>query len=79
MRKPNTKGKNNNTIWFKVGEKIIRKKYITVTIVILVVSYVASIFPASNSIGDVHEVLDHEFVQLYEDMPYSMNEGLVAQ
>ena len=49
------------------------------TVVILVELYVASIFLASNHIGDVHETRDHEFVQLYEDMPHSMDDGLVAQ
>ena len=55
------------------------RKYITTTVVILVVPYVASIFLASNSIGDVYEDQEHEFVLLYEDMPHSTDKGLVKQ
>ena len=46
---------------------------------ILSVPYVASIFLASNPIGDMHKVRDFEFVQLYADMPDGTDEGLVAQ
>ena len=52
------------------------RKYITITIVILVAPYVTSIFLASNPIGDGHEDRDHEFVLLYKGMPHSMNDGL---
>ena len=55
------------------------KNYITITVVILVKPYVASIFLASNLIGDVHEARNHKFVQLYEDMSHSMDDGLGAQ
>ena len=78
MRISYTKFKHNNTIYFNVREKG-GKKYITITIVILVEPYVASIFLPSNHIGDVHEARDHGFVQLYEDMLHSMDDGLVAQ
>ena len=56
-----------------------QQKCMTITVVILVVPYVASIFLASNLIGDVHEARDHEFVQLYKDIPHSTDECLVAQ
>ena len=80
MQKPNTKCKTNNKIWFKFWEKITsNKKYITITVVILVVPYVTCIFLASNLIRDVHEARDHEFIQLHKDMPHSTDEGLVAQ
>jgi len=80
MRKPNTKGKNNNTMWFKVWEKNCKQqKYITITIVNLIVLYVTFVFLATNLIGDVYEARDHEFLQLYEDMPHSTDEGLVTQ
>ena len=52
------------------------RKYVTTTIAILVVPYVAFIFLASNPIGDVHKNWDHEFVLLYEGMPHSMDYGL---
>ena len=79
MRKPNIMGKNNNTIWFKVWEKNYKQqKYITVTVMILIVSYVASIFLASNLIEDIYEAWDHEFLQFYKNMPHSIDEGLIA-
>jgi len=79
MRKPNIKCKHNNTIWSNFWGKKRKKNYITITVVILVEPYVASIFLASNMIGDEYDAQDHEFVQLYEDMPHDMNDGLVAQ
>ena len=47
------------------------KKYVTITIAILVASYVTSILLASNPIGEVHEDRNHEFVSLCEDMPHT--------
>jgi len=46
-------------------------------VVILITSYIASIFFTSNPIGDVHEDIDHEFILLYEDIPHSTDDGLV--
>jgi len=54
-----------------------KKKYVIITIAILVAPYVAVIFFASNSIRDVHEVRGHEFVLLYEGMPRGTDDGLL--
>ena len=71
---------NNNTMWFEVWNKVHKKHKIHN-------NYdcdpcradFASKFLALNLIGDVHEARDLKSVQLYEDMPHNMDDGLVAQ
>jgi len=54
------------------------RKYIIITIAILIAPYIASIFLTSNPIGDGHEHSDHEFVLLYKGMLHIMDDGLMV-